>query len=285
MADILTISADEYHADPCETPSLSASIAHILVTHSPAHAKAAHPRLNPDFVRVDKEAFDIGTICHSLLLEDGANVAVLPFPNWRKKEAQEARKEAREAGRTPLLEEDWVVVTEMVAAVRRQLDAHEADPPIFTDGLAEQTLVWNDGGVMCRARPDWLQSDYTVITDLKTSSRSANPAVWPRSAILAHGLDTQAAFYRRGMRAITGMNPDWRWVVVETAPPYALSVIAPAPDVLALGDAKIEFAINLWRECLERDSWPAYPAKVATVELPGWAEAAWLEREAQGVAA
>jgi len=37
---IFEYTADVYHADPCPKPSLSASIAHILCSQSPAHARA-----------------------------------------------------------------------------------------------------------------------------------------------------------------------------------------------------------------------------------------------------
>ena len=44
-AGIHDIPPREYHADPCPAPSLSRSIAKLLVERSPAHAYAAHPRL------------------------------------------------------------------------------------------------------------------------------------------------------------------------------------------------------------------------------------------------
>ncbi|WP_242401117.1 hypothetical protein [Acetobacter okinawensis] len=38
----------QYHADPCPTPSLSNSVARILLDESPMHAHFSHPRLNPE---------------------------------------------------------------------------------------------------------------------------------------------------------------------------------------------------------------------------------------------
>ena len=49
MAIHTDISAEAYHADPAPEPSLSSSVAKILVNLSPAHARIAHPRLNPDY--------------------------------------------------------------------------------------------------------------------------------------------------------------------------------------------------------------------------------------------
>ena len=42
-AGIYTLSAEAYHADPCPEPSLSASIANVLLQRSPAHARIQHP--------------------------------------------------------------------------------------------------------------------------------------------------------------------------------------------------------------------------------------------------
>jgi len=132
---MLEISAADYHADLVgERPALSSSIARILVGRSPAHARAAHPKLNPDWQPDHDEKFDTGTIVHQLLLDEHAQVEVCDFPDWRKAAAQEQRDQARAAGRTPLLTKDWENAQEIAAAVRGQLEWLEVDPPLLTDG-------------------------------------------------------------------------------------------------------------------------------------------------------
>jgi hypothetical protein len=154
----------------------------------------------------------------------------------------------------------------------------------LTGGKPEQTMVWQDAqtGVWCRARFDWLHDDLSAIDDLKTTTRSAHPEAFAKN-LYSYGCDVQAAFYLRGLRTLKETplytEPKWRWVVVETSPPYGLSVVEPGPAVLELADAKVDAALKLWADCLERDSWPGYPTKVATAELPAWEEARWLERE------
>lgn len=274
---IHSIGATEYHADPAGRPSLSASIAKILCTASPRHAWTAHPRLNPDYMPDADPKYDVGTACHALILEGKNAVQVIDFPDWRTNAAKEQRDEARAAGLVPLLAKDWLIVEEMVAAVRTELAAHKADPPLFQDGKPEQTIVWEEDGVLCRGLLDWFRDDRTAIDDLKTTSRSANPDAYSRN-LFGVGGDVQAAFYLRGVLALTGVMPAFRWVVVETSPPYALSVVSPGPDVLALGEAKVERAIAIWRECLARDEWPGYPQEVCYAGMPAWEESRWLER-------
>jgi hypothetical protein len=118
---IHTMDAAAYHDDPCERPSLSASLCKILISQSPAHAKAAHPRLNPDYKRTDDDKFSVGTCAHSLLLEGEAGVAVVPYDDWRTNAAKELRDEARQYGRVPLLARDWDQVQAMCAATRVSL--------------------------------------------------------------------------------------------------------------------------------------------------------------------
>lgn len=278
------LPADEYHADPSATPSLSASIARILCTESPLHAWAKHPRLNPDYVKEEDEKFDIGNIAHELLLEQWDRVEVIDAKDWRTNAAKEARDAARAAGKIPLLTGRWQEVQEMVKHAVANLTKIDISPPLLMGGKPEQTLVWQEDGVICRARLDYLRDDYRAIDDLKTTSRSANPESWSRS-LFSMGYDIQAAFYLRGLEAVTGAKAEWRWVVLETTAPYAASVLSLGPAGLELAQAKVEYAIGKWRECIQRDEWPGYAQQIHYADLPGWEEARWLEKEGREEAA
>jgi hypothetical protein len=276
---IFTMTPEHYHADPASVPSLTASIAHLLVSRSPLHAWTAHPRLNPAYERREDDKFDVGNVAHAVILEGRDIVYVVHADSWRTKDAKESREYARSIGKVPLLATQREAVDALCDAVRQQIEALHVEPPLFSDGSPEQTLVWEeDGGIMCRARLDWLRSDLRAVDDLKTTSRSAHPVAYARRLYDVGG-DIQAAFYLRGVRALTGATPVFRWVVAETEPPYAISVITPGADVLALGEAKVEHALGLWRRCLETGEWPGYPSQVHVAELPAWEEARWIERE------
>lgn len=280
-ARLVDIDQATYHADQiADGPTLSASTIHTLLSLSPAHARANHPRLNPDHNRTEDSKFDVGNVAHALLLQ-GIEVAevIVGYTDWRSKAAKEARDLARAHGRAPMLAHQATEVYAMVNAVRDQLVGFGVDPLPFTDGSPERTLVWDEAEVACRARIDWLHNAMHAIDDLKTTSRSARPDAFEKN-LYAYGCDIQAALYLRGMKAL-GASPEWRWVVVETTPPYALSVISPTAAVLALGDAKVDAALTLWRQCLETGHWPAYPTEIAYAELPAWEEARWLAREAR----
>lgn len=278
-AGIHTIDAAAYHADPCEAPSLSASIAHLLLSSSPLHAWTAHPRLNPGHAHVAEDRFDVGTAAHALLLQGEQIMHVVDAADWRSKAAKEVRDLARANGLIPLLTDQADRVKELCGAVHRQLSELAIEPPLLTAGQPEQTLVWEERGVTCRARADWLHSDHSAIDDLKTTGRTANPLTWSRQSLWSIGADIQAAFYLRGLQALTGRKAEFRWCVAETAPPYAVSVISLAPDALTLADAKIDRALETFAWCLNEDRWPGYPPRVCSVETPVWEEQRWWERE------
>jgi exodeoxyribonuclease VIII len=122
-----------------------------------------------------------------------------------------------------------------------------------------------------------LRDDLACVDDLKTTSRSASPESWNRT-LFSIGADVGASFYLRGLKAVTGVTARYRFVVVETSAPFALSVFELSDDVLALAHEKVEWALATWRQCLADDSWPGYPTQVCTVGLNTWEETRWFER-------
>lgn len=277
---LYSLSAETYHADPCAVPSLSTSIAKLLVDRSPRHAWFAHPRLNPAHEREERDIFDLGSVAHSRMLGDPKPLAVIDAPDWRTKDAREARDAARAAGKLPILAANMERVDAMVTAVRAQLAGHAEASDAFTDGRPEQTLIWQERGVWCRARLDWLPAGGRVFDDFKSTSGAAHPDAWGARQFFDTGADLQAAFYRRGIRAVLGISdPVFRFVVAELDPPHALCVMQPGPDVLAIADRKVDVALDLWRHCLRHNRWPGYPSRTCHIELPTYRETAWLLRE------
>jgi hypothetical protein len=278
------ISAAEYHADPVATPSLSSSVARMLLAQSPYHAWYAHPRLNPAHVLQYADRFDLGTAAHAYILQGASPFAVVEADSWQTKAAREQRDVARAAGKVAILVEQWCRVQAMARAVRARLLVHGASPrPLADPGEAEQCLVWQDtGGVWCRALLDWRHIGADVIDDLKTVGGSAEPDAFIRGALYRERYDLQAAFYARGYRAVFGREPAFRFVAVEQEAPHAVSVVGLAPLAMDVADRAVARAIEQWRRCVASDIWPAYPRAVCYAEAPPWVVA---EEEARQYAA
>ena len=275
---IYPLSEQEYHADPCPSPSLSSSIARTLISQSALHAWFEHPKLNPAHQAEEDDKFDVGTAAHAYLLQGESRVAVLNYRDWRTNDAKAAKALARKEGKIPLLADRWGEIQAMAEAVRRQLELHEEPPRPLSGGRPELTLVWQEDGIWCRARLDWLHDNERTIDDLKTTEGSAQPDAWIRNQLYGNGYDVQAAFYLRGLRAVLKRDGVFRFVAAESRPPYAASVIGLAPEALELGHKKVEHAIAAWRHCLESGTWPGYPTRTCWAEVPAWESARWLEQ-------
>jgi len=278
---VYSITSEMYHLDPVVVPSLSSSIAKMLVTPgtTPIHAWEACTRLNPDHEADDREQFDLGKAAHSLMLHDYQEFEVIDAADWRSKDARAARDQARLLGRIPMLKDQFKSTQAMVSAGRGQLERHEEGRAFFKDGTPEATLIWEDEGVWCRARLDYQQPSGVFYPDYKSTGASADPDSWQRTAY-GMGADIQAAFYLRGIRKL-GLceRPEFRFVVQENYPPYALSVIGLDPAALDLAAHQVERAISRWRECTLFDRWPGYPTRTCFIGPPAWHEAQVMERE------
>lgn len=261
-----------YHADPCPEPSLSNSIAGILLARSPLHARYAHPRLRP----IPPEPFDVtagmdfGSALHKRLLGRGADIEVIPFSDYKKDAARERREEARQFGRIPLLEKEMPRLLAIAEAASAQIKAHPDARDFYAPGQSEAVLIWQDGSVWCRSMVDRLPDDPDAAPyDLKVTGLSAAPADWERRMVQAYR--TQPPFYGRGLAKLRGRTPpSMRFIVIEDKAPFAVSVMCPAPSLYQAGAADVDQAVRLWARCLGDDDWPGYPAFTAHIEAPPW---------------
>lgn len=279
---IYDMAAAVYHTDPCQQPSLSSSVAKLLINQSPAHAWTAHPRLNPGYVAEERSDFDFGTAAHEALLQGLDRVHVINAEDWRKQATRDERDDARLRGFIPVLASKAPAIKLMVnQAVQAIANCPDLSGITLADGKPEQTIIWNDGDAWCRARLDWLANDYSLILDYKTTSASAEPSSWIRSSLITLGGDVQAAFYLYGLQKLSRQlprPPSFVFLVQEIEPPYACSFIGMPPAFLALGDQKVADAIRTWQDCMKRGTWPAYSPRICWPDPLPWMEARYMER-------
>lgn len=263
------IPAEEYHA---LRDHLSAGIARILLDQSPAHARYAIDHPDEDDAT---KASDRGTVAHALLFEGRDCALKLPFADWRTNAAKEARAQTREAGKIPVLEKDYPAIMNMVAAAevawRRSPDLEGYRPP---DGKAEQAVIWNDHGIDCRCRPDWLAHDGRLIIDGKFTEAHCAPERMA-AQIINQAFDQRAAFYTRGVQATMRVQPKYVYLFQEVKPPYCTALVGIPPAMLELGMRKAEHAMTVWENCRATGEWPGYTDRIAWAEPPEWAINQW----------
>lgn len=269
---IFNLTMAEYLKDPCIVPSLNAGTISCILSQSPAHAWAQHPRLNPNYQEEHEERFDLGSAAHALLLEGEDRMQLIRADSYRTKAAQEARDAARAEGKYPILEARYHDVFAM-REIALQKIANCPDlsgVKLDRDGVAESVVIWQEGETMMRCRPDWMAHDAGITINYKTTDASSSPASWPRT-MLGTGADIQAAFEARGVLAVTKKQARVIFLVQEVYAPFACSLIALSPEFREFADSKIDCGIEVWRECMKANAWPAYQDRIAYVDPPAWA--------------
>jgi hypothetical protein len=274
-----------YFNDPAPEPSLSQSIAKVLLDHSPMHARLEHPRLCPATMDDDDaekyvSAQAIGNAAHKILLGRGKEIDTLDYNDFRTKEAKLARDLAVKAGRVPILSKHLADATAMVAAALSQIKQHEASLT-FQNGSGEVAIICEQDGVWLRSLVDWLGHDLRAVDDYKSGGVSVAPHVIGLRMV-DQGWDIQAAMQERILDVLDPKGAGrrkHRFIAQENTPPYALTVCEMSESVMTMGRKKLQAAINIWRYCTEEGEWPGYTNRVIVPEYPGFRESQWLERE------
>lgn len=274
------MEAAAYHADPCPEPSLSSTLAKVMLSQSPLHAWTASQRLNPDYVPAEKKTFDIGRAAHRLVLGAGSDFEIIPTEilssdgGIRTKEAKEFVESCRVRGITPLKEAEADSVRNMAVLAEDKLARLGIT---FDPAHSENCAFAQIDGVWCRAMVDNAPPDGGILWDFKTCE-SASPEACERS-IMNYGYDIQAAHYLDTWKAATGEDRTFRFVFQEKSAPHEICVVELGPDSLIMARKKITRAREMWRVCLDRNEWPGYPPGVHRIELPEWVHSRWLDRE------
>lgn len=275
---IYKISFEEYLKDPCPEPSLSRSTIKALVNDCPARAFYEHPRLNPNYKAEEDTKFDIGSAAHDLFLGGEGSVIVLDFEDWRKKEAKSSREDARASGLTPILGKQYEELKLMVDEANKSLARFEARGEKLnleiSQGDSEQTYIWKEDDTWLRIRPDWTTKDKSICLDYKTTKGSADPEEYASIASNT-GLDIQMSLYCRGIEKLTGIKPDFYFMVQEIYPPYLCSFIELGILFEEMGNEKVRQGINLWRKCLSTGYWPGYSRELQVIEPKAYSLGAW----------
>lgn len=244
----------EYHADP----ALGSTSLKTLALKTPAHWKweSEHP--------VHKDVYDIGTLTHSLILEEDTSLhRVIDVPDKMGNKWKIPANEAKEEGLIPVTATEWAGIV----AMRDSVMDHSLARNAFTGHRAEVSVFWEEGGQMFKARPDaWKPG---LIADLKTTV-DANPNEFGRTAF-NYGYFMSAPHYADGIKAATGEDVKFVFVNVEKTAPYLVSVTELTPADMARGRYQLDRAKRIHRECTANNRWPGYP-EFSTVELPRFAQ-------------
>lgn len=272
---LLDIPASEYHADPCDQPSISSSLAHTIITESPYIAYLNHPKLCPQIEGEEAEdegstAMNAGTAIHTMLLGGESRIEVLPFADYRTKAARLAKADCVARGKVPIKEAEFDRLALVSGMIQTKMAAHGCR----MDGAREHVAVVDHGaGLLSRHMLDHfeLRDGEACIDDLKTTY-DANPKRMQR-AIYNMGYDIQAAAY---IEAIEKLWPEFAGRVKFTfwfctiKSPIMVVPTNLSPTYLLLGKKRWQRAKEIFADCLAKNSWPSYDEMPVTIEPTKW---------------
>jgi len=253
----------DYHSDAQLAPTLGRSLsASGMKTLLRCPALFRHQR---EHGRTATDSMDIGTVTHALVLRNPDNrLRIYDSYDWRAKAHQAGRDADRALRLTPVHRGGLRQAARMAASVRR----HSTARNLLSRGEAERSIYWLDAdtGVTCRARVDWLRDD--VIVDFKTAA-DASPDGFAR-AVANFRYDLAAAHYVDGVKAATGVELPYVFIVVETAPPHLCAVYQLEPQDLEWGRYDAARARRIFAECESSGEWPDYGTEIRPLDLPAW---------------
>lgn len=277
---ILNVTPDEYHLDPCGVPSLSASIANVLLSQSPEHAWQKHPRFGSaqdgDGVEEgetpkETEALTNGKVIHKLILRKGSDIVSIDARDFKTNIAKECRDRALNKGKIPMLTHKLTRLADVALILQEKCKRLGYE---FT-GDSEVAIEWTDAGaagpVTCRSMLDHVIFQKGAIYDLKTI-RNAHPRHIARTFV-EHGYDLQYTAYKRALAALDPKREgrvSFTFLFMELQPPYAIVPAKPDGALIEVGKSRWRRALQLWETCVAKNEWPGYCVKPHVIEAPPW---------------
>lgn len=194
----------------------------------------------------------IGTAVHSLAIEGRVDFAVGPSVDKRTKAGKEEWQAFCEEniGKEIVTEEEGARIRGAATKAQGLLSMCRID-------YIESSMYWERNGVMCKGRPDIIgeRDGFPCIIDLKTTSdfNRFDQKFW------AFNYDLQAAWYRRGLKEITGRDCDFWFLVVDTEEPHFAQWVLLSSEAIDKADARIDEGLEQYLDCVEGEHWPEPP--------------------------
>lgn len=145
---------------------------------------------------------------------------------------------------------------------------------VSVSGECEVSCIWQDPatGLDCKARFDKRASvgGQPAIVELKSCQDARS---WQFGKNCANFLyHAQAAHYRRGHHACTGVLPRHYIIAVESAAPHGVAVYTLSAADLQTGELLTRRWLDQYAKCIETGNWPGYPDESAELQLPSWSQ-------------
>ena len=230
----------------------------------------AHYKYFLENEREDTAAYRFGRAVHAAILTPAAykrDFVTVPEGIDRRTKAGKEDYQAfldAAAGKEIISAEDAQTVAAIVKAFKKNKDA----AALLKGTKREKPLFWtDDNGIKCKCRIDAYKTG-TVI-DLKTAL-DAETDTFTKEA-LRYGYDVQAAHYLDAYQhKESAIRPDWYFIAIEKAEPYAINILKADIGFLDYGYIRRQELIEKLICCQEEKTYPDYG--INDLCLPSWVE-------------
>lgn len=173
---------------------------------------------------------------------------------------------------------------DLVQAMGNAMKTHPMYDSIFCNekdkGHIENTLIWEDNGVILRSRPDFYNSN--LVVDIKTT-RTTSQKDFKRS-ISDYGYHRQAYIALNGLTKLTGRDYSiFILFVVEKEPPHLTAMYVLDDKSINIGRIEVDNALAVYRECSTNNFWPGYSCVVENISVPDWYKLETSRDETMGI--
>jgi len=145
---------------------------------------------------------------------------------------------------------------------------------LLSSGVSEASIFWTDSdtGLVCRARPDWLQRSTpktATVLDIKTIADLSPESV--AKSIANYGYHRQQAHYSNGVESL-GIKVDaFVFGFVSGSYPYLAAAYVLDEETAAQGQDEVAGLLMHYAECQRTGKWPAFGDTYNLIGLPAWA--------------
>ena len=278
------IPIDVYH----KMPALSNSGLKMLLD---CPARYYYKYLSGEYESKEKPHFKIGKACHCYILEGKEKFEQIywhnPYSDLTKADIVHLLQNAYGydcsiskfpvSELTEILLDNAGIVPKQIHLNKNELNQvigtakaiksnKQANAAFSQKGESELSIFWKEGDAWLKCRPDFLPYDCLDIPDYKTC-QSVNPETFYKD-FLNYGYHIQAAMYKRGIQAVTGIDVQtFFFVAQEKEPPFITQVYVPDMALVEFGNKAINNAIEVYKECQYTGIWQAYTDKVIEMTI------------------
>lgn len=156
---------------------------------------------------------------------------------------------------------------EKINAMVTSVKLHDEALKLYASGAwNEVSLFWEMNGKQCKGRCDTVNFEENIVIDLKTTK----DAEGFMKECVDYTYHLQAAFYLKGLKAITGKDFTWYWVAVDSEAPHFTFVYKATSETIEIGNILLNQYMQKLLLCEHTNSWPIGNESILEGQLPSW---------------